>query len=137
MIVIDTCGWLEYFTDGPNANFFSTPIRDNSRIIIPTIVLYELWKKISRERGEDEAIDLVAQLKRYQIVPLDENLAISAAKISNERRIAMADSIVYATAKQYNAVLWTQDADFKNFNDVKYVEKKEQTHLSEGKEKDT
>jgi predicted nucleic acid-binding protein len=99
--------------------------------------LYELWKKISRERGEDEAIDLVAQLKRYQIVPLDENLAISAAKISNERRIPMADSIVYATAKQYNAVLWTQDADFKNFNDVKYVEKKEQTHLSEGKEKDT
>jgi predicted nucleic acid-binding protein len=124
MTIIDSCGWLEYFADGANADFFSTPIKDNSEIIVPTIILFETWKKISRERGEDKAIELVAQLKRYKIIPLDEELSISAAKVSNENNFAMADSIIYATAKKYNATLWTQDSDFKDFENVKYKEKK-------------
>lgn len=124
MIIIDSCGWLEYFADGVNADFFSTPIKDNSEIIVPTIILYETWKKISRERGEDKAIELVAQLKRYKIIPLDEELSIAAAKISNENNFAMADSVIMATAKKYNATLWTQDSDFKDFENVKYIEKK-------------
>jgi len=131
MIIIDTSGWLEYFTGGTNSKFFSTPIKNNSKIIVPTIILYELWKKISRERGEDKAVELVAQLKRYDIIPLDESLSISAAKISNEYKIAMADSIIYATAKKYNATLWTQDADFKDFENVKYIEKSNKSGLNE------
>jgi predicted nucleic acid-binding protein len=124
MNIIDSCGWLEYFADGVNADFFLTPIKDNSEIIVPIIILYETWKKISRERGEDKAIELVAQLKRYKIIPLDEELSISAAKISHENNFAMADSIIYATAKKYNATLWTQDSDFKDLENVKYIEKK-------------
>ncbi len=124
MTIIDSCGWLEYFANGANADFFSNPIKDNSEIIVPTIILYEIWKKISRERGEDKAIELVAQLKRYKIIPLDEELSISAAKVSSENNFAMADSIIYATAKKYNAALWTQDSDFKDVENVKYIEKK-------------
>lgn len=124
MTIIDSCGWLEYFADGANADFFSTPIKANSEIIVPTIILYETWKKISRERGEDKAIELVAQLKRYKIIPLDEELSISAAKVSNENNFAMVNSIIYAIAKKYNATLWTQDSDFKDFENVKYIEKK-------------
>ena len=124
VVLIDSCGWLEYLTDGANADFFSTPILAQSKIIVPTIIIYELWKKIVRERGEEIALEVTAQLKRFDIVPLDENLSISAAKISLELRIPMADSIIYATAQKNEAVLWTQDADFKGFRDVKYIEKK-------------
>lgn len=124
MIVIDSSGWLEYFIAGPNSKFFAEPIKNNPEIIIPTIVIYELWKKISREKGENKAIEVVAQLKRYEIVPLDESLSISAAKLSSQYKMAMADSIIYATAKKYNATLWTQDSDFKDFENVKYIEKK-------------
>jgi predicted nucleic acid-binding protein len=121
--LIDSCGWLEYFTDGPNVDFFSAPILAQSKIIVPTIVIYELWKKIVREQGEEIAIEITAQLKRFDIVPLDESLSISAAKISLEHKLPMADSIIYATAQKHKAVLWTQDADFKDFTDVKYIEK--------------
>ena len=81
MIIIDSSGWLEYFIAGPNSKFFAAPIKNNTKIIVPTIVIYELWKKISREKGENKAIEVVAQLKRYEIVPLDESLSISAANI--------------------------------------------------------
>ena len=104
-------------------NFFAKAIKNNPNIIIPSIILYELWKKISREKGEDTAIEIVAQLKRFEIVPLDETLSIYAAQISSEYKLAMADSIIYATAKKYNAILWTQDSDFKNLKDVRYIEK--------------
>jgi len=124
MTIIDSSGWLEYFIGGPNSDFFSKAIKNNPEIIIPAIILYEIWKKIAREKGEDTAIELVAQLKRYEIVPLDENLSIYAAKISSEYRLAMADSIIYATAKKYNAILWTQDSDFKDLKNVRYIEKK-------------
>lgn len=123
MIVIDSSGWLEYFIAGPNSKFFAAPIKNDPKIIVPTIVIYELWKKISREKGENKAIEVVAQLKRYESVPLDESLSISAAKISSQYKIAMADSIIYATAQKYNATLWTQDSDFKDFENVKYIEK--------------
>lgn len=103
--------------------FFAEPIQNATDMIVPSIVLYELWKKISREQGEDHALELVAQLKRYAVIPLDENLAISAATISNKYRIPMADSIVYATAQKYNATVWTQDVDFKDLRGVKYKEK--------------
>jgi predicted nucleic acid-binding protein len=124
MILIDTSGWLEYFSNGPNADFFANAIKNDSNIIIPTIILYELWKKILREEGEDKAVEFVAQLKRFEVVPLDENLSISAATISCEYKLAMADSIIYATAKKYNAILWTQDSDFKTLKNIKYIEKK-------------
>ncbi len=137
MTIIDTSGWLEYFTSGPNSDFFSTAIKKDPNIIVPTIILYELWKKISREKGEDKAIELVAQLKRYEIVPLDESLSISAAKISNEYKIPMADSVIYATLKKYNATLWTQDSDFKDFENVRYIEKKDNSESKESTQEGT
>ncbi|MCP4219809.1 MAG: type II toxin-antitoxin system VapC family toxin [bacterium] len=124
MIVVDSSGWLEYFAKGDNSHIFAEQIISNPDMVIPTIIYYELWKKISRERGEKTAINIMAQLQRYEIIPLDETLSILAANISNTFKLAMADSIIYATAQKYNAVLWTQDSDFKDLDNVEYVEKK-------------
>ena len=122
MNLIDSSGWLEYFSDGPNADVFTEPIIASSEpIIIPTIIIYEIFKKVLSERREDAAIQTVAQLKKYRSIPLDENIALSAAKISYDRKIPMADSIIYASAKRYDAVVWTQDEDFKDLPNVKYI----------------
>lgn len=123
MTIVDSCGWMEYFADGPNASFFSEPIQNATDMIVPSIVLYELWKKISQEQGEERATEIVAQLKRYDVISLDENLAISAAAVSNKYKIPMADSIVYATAQKYNASIWTQDSDFEGLKGVKFKAK--------------
>ncbi len=124
MILVDSSGWLEYFAKGANSLFFAEQIKSNPDILIPTVIYYEIWKIISREKGEKTAIDIVAQLQRYSIIPLDEGLAILAANISNKFKLSMADSIIYGTAVKYNAVLWTQDVDFKNLDNVEYIEKK-------------
>ena len=125
MNIIDSSGWLEYFTDGPRANFFAEAITSANpeNIIVPAIVIYEVFKKILHEKDEFTALQVVAQLKRYHIVSFDEDIAMSAAKISESYKIPMADSIIYATAKKYDAWIWTKDDDFKNLPKVKYCEK--------------
>ncbi len=91
---------------------------------MPTICIYEVFKKILTERGEEMAIRITAQLKKYRVVSLDENIAMIAAKISYEQRIPMADSVIYATARTFNATVWTQDEDFKELPNVKYIRKR-------------
>lgn len=124
MNIIDSSGWLEYFTDGANAEFFSRIILDRSkRIIIPSIIIYEVFKKILTDRDEATALKTVAQLQKYQIESIDEGTAMAAAKISAEHKIPMADSMIYAVARKYKAVLWTQDEHLKGLPDVKYTRK--------------
>jgi predicted nucleic acid-binding protein len=126
MILIDSSGWLEYFADGPNARSFAEAILHHQPqdILVPTIIMYELFKKIALERGENIAIYLVGQLKTFCIIPLEEDIAITAAKVSMMHRLPMADSIIYATAQKYNAVVWTQDEDFKKLPGTKFIQKK-------------
>ena len=122
MNLVDSSGWIEYFSDGKNAGFFAGPIlNEKVPLIIPTIILYEVFKKILNERGEETALQIIAQLDRFQTVPLDETLALEAARISHEMKISMADSVIWATALRFNATLWTADEHFKPFPDVKYV----------------
>ena len=124
MNVVDSSGWLEYFIDGANADFFSPAIEDDENLIVPTISLYEVFKKILVQRGQEEALEVVALMYSGKVVDLTREIALNAAKISFEMKLPMADSIMLATSRTENATLWTQDEHFKGLQGVKYVEKK-------------
>ncbi|MDO9300300.1 MAG: type II toxin-antitoxin system VapC family toxin [Anaerolineales bacterium] len=124
MNVVDSSGWIEYFAQGENASFFVPPIQDLERLIVPTICIYEVFKRLLAERDEDSALLAVGIMSHGREVELDRNLALEAAQISRELKLAMADSIILATARAYNAALWTQDEHFKGLPDVQYIEKK-------------
>jgi len=124
MNVVDSSGWIEYFVNGKNVNFFTSPIRDTDNLLIPTICLYEVFKRILLKLGEDAALQSTGIMSLGTIIELDRDIAIHAAKISLELKLAMADSIILATARAKNATLWTQDEHFQDLEDVKYIEKK-------------
>ena len=112
MNVVDSSGWLEYFAGGPNANFFAKPIESTAQLVVPTLSLYEVFKKIAHQRGDGDALQAVAVMQQGRVVDLSSTLALSAAKLSLQLSIPMADSVILATARATDAVLWTQDADF-------------------------
>ena len=123
MNVVDTSGWLEYFTEGKNAAFFAPAIEETENLVVPVICVYEVFKKIYQEQGQGVAELRVADLYKGQIIDLTAPIALSAAKISAETKLPMADSIILATAREYQANLWTQDEHFKDLPDVQYVKK--------------
>ena len=125
MNVVDSCGWLEYFADGPNADFFAPAVENISELLVPSISVYEVFKRVLQQRGEGDALQAIAALTQGRVVELDTALALGAAKISVELRLPMADSVMLATARAHNATLWTQDADFENIEGVQYVRKKD------------
>ena len=112
MRVVDSSGWIEYFTDGPLASEFEPLLTEPAVLITPTIVVFEVYKLIKRERSEAEALLAVAQMRKTRVIPLTESLALLAADLGIEHRLAMADSVVYATAQAYEAELATADSDF-------------------------
>ncbi len=120
MNVVDSSAWLEYLADGPNAEHFSDPLIDVDKLIVPTICIYEVYKAVLRQRGEDAALQAVALMNQGITVNLTDDLALQATKISLEYKIPMADSIILATARAHKAILWTQDRDFKDMENVKY-----------------
>lgn len=124
MNVVDSSGWLEYFADETNADFFAQTIEDVEQLIVPAITLYEVFKRVYQQRGEGDALQAVAMMEQGQVVELDSPLALSAAKLSLDLKLPMADSIILATARQYNATLWTQDADFQEIESIQYIAKK-------------
>ena len=124
MNVVDSSGWLEYFADGPNAAFFASPIDDTTELLVPSVSLYEVFKRVLQQRDETEALKAVALMQQGRVVDLNVSLSLSAARISIKESLPMADSIILATARMYNAVLWTQDADFSSIAGVKYTVKK-------------
>jgi predicted nucleic acid-binding protein len=123
MNVVDSSGWLEYFADAPNADFFAPVIEDTSELIVPSISVYEVFKKVLQERGEGDALQSVATMTQAEVVGLDTTLALNAARLSVELRLPMADSIMLATARMVGATLWTQDADFEGLEGVQYIRK--------------
>ena len=124
MNVVDSSGWIEYFANGANADFFDSPILDTENLIVPTICLYEVFKRVLLILGDDKALKTIGQMSLGAIADLDRNIAMQAAQISLETKLAMADSIILATARGYNATLWTQDEHFINLEGVRYIEKK-------------
>ena len=124
MNVVDSSGWLEYFADGSNAAFFAPAIEATRELLVPTLSLYEVFKRVLQQRDEGEALQAVALMQQGQVVDLTAAVALSAAKASIERRLPMADSIMLVTARLHGATFWTQDADFKDVEGVKYVARK-------------
>ncbi len=124
MNIVDSSCWLEYFAGSRVGDEVSSVIEDTEHLLVPSIIVYEVFKKLILELDEDRAIFAVAHMKQGHIVNLDTDLAIYAAKIGKDNKLAMADSIIYAITKKYNALLWTQDKHFKDLKSVKYFEKK-------------
>ncbi len=120
MNVVDSSAWLEYFAGGPNAGFFAESIESTDRLIVPTLCLFEVFKRLLHQKTEAAALQAMAAMRQGTVVDLDANLALAAAKISHEEQLPMADSIILATARAHDATLWTQDADFKGKQGVKY-----------------
>lgn len=123
MILVDSCGWLEYFTEGPQADKYYAYLKKTHEVIVPTIVLYEVYKKIKKETSEEQALLAVAQMQSGVVVQLKESTALSAADHSLQFSLPMADAIVYATAKAENALLVSSDEHFKGLEQVEFIEK--------------
>lgn len=120
MNIIDSSGWLEYFSDGPNATHYLPPLNDTSSLIVPVITIYEVFKVVLRESSENEAFQAVAAMLKGKIIDLNANIAMDASKLSLQHNLPMADSIILATARAYNCVIWTQDSDFQHIEGVNY-----------------
>ena len=127
MNLVDSSAWLEYLANDPNAEYFSAPLEDTGNLLVPTICIYEVFKAVLRQRSEDAALQTVALMMQGTTIDLTDELALKAAKISLKYQIPMADSIILATARTHQAVLWTQDKDFKDIENVNYFPKQRKT----------
>lgn len=125
MNIVDTSGWLEFFTGTSRAKYFEKIIQDTNNLLVPTICTYEVFKKISNDFSEDEAIKAVGHMKMGKVIDIDFEISVLAAKISKENKIPMADSMIYACCQKNKATLYTQDEDFEKLPNVKYYRKKE------------
>lgn len=117
--VVDSSGWLEYLADSPQAVHFEQALQDTENLIVPVITIYEVFKKVLRERGEGDALLVASQMQSGTVIDLDPTLALEAAR----HPLPLADSIIYATAMSHGATLWTQDEHFQNLPDVRYFPK--------------
>ncbi len=122
MNVVDSSAWIAFFKDEPNAEKFAGPISITDKLVVPSITLTEVFKFICRHQDGHHALAAISQMKKGIVVPLQSNLAVAAAEIGLKLQLPLADSIIYATAKRFDAVLWTQDVDFKNLPGVKYFQ---------------
>jgi predicted nucleic acid-binding protein len=122
--VVDSSGWLEYFAGGANASFFAPSIKATDTLVVPTICMYEVFKRLLTQRGEEDALQAIGIMSIGILADLTREIAVNAAYISSDLQIAMADSIILATARAHNAILWTQDADFEGMDGVQYMGKK-------------
>lgn len=123
MNVVDSSGWLEYFADGPNADVFAPAIEDTAELIVPAITIYEVFKRILQQRSEGEALLAVATMSQGTVVDVDVSIAMVAARLSHEKKLPMADSLILATARAREATLWTQDEHFDGLENVVYRRK--------------
>lgn len=124
MNVVDSSGWLEYFIDGKNADFFAQVVEDMANVVVPTISIYEVFKRTLISKNRDDALETIAMMYDGLVVDLDSETALMAAELSYELKLPMADSIILATARAHDATLWTQDEHLKDIEGVKYIEKK-------------
>jgi predicted nucleic acid-binding protein len=123
MNIVDSSGWLEYFAQGANAGLFAPVIQETDSLIVPAICMYEVFKRMLDQRGEEDALQAIGVMSLGIISDMTQEIAINAAQISAELNIPMADSVILATARKYHAVLWTQDIDFDGLIGVNYFSK--------------
>ncbi len=122
--VVDSSAWLAYFADEPSAKAFAGAIEDTDALVVPTICLAEVFKIVARQRGEGDALQAIAVMQQGRFVPLDGDLALAAAMVGARHKLPLAGSIVYATARQFDAIVWTQDEDFDGLPNARYFRKR-------------
>ena len=123
MNLVDSSGWLEYFTDDKNSKYFAPAIENTKKIIVSTINLYEVYKKILQESNENNAIEALGLMQQAKVVDVTNTSSIQVARTSYEYKIPMVDSLIYTTGRLNDAVVWTQDYDFKKLEGVKFIKK--------------
>ena len=123
MNLVDSTGWLEYFVDGKNAALFAPIIEKTEELIVSPVTIFEIFKKILLEKDEHAAMATVVFMQQARVIEISSMIALQAAKISYEKKLPMADSLIYATARMHDAIVWTQDAHFKSLDGVKYFDK--------------
>lgn len=121
MNVVDSSGWIEFFTDSPNAAFFAEPLDDLEALVVPTICILEVFRFLLRNRNEADALQAVAAMRAGQVVDLDAELALLAGQLGVELGLPLADSVVYATGQRMGATVWSQDADFDGLENVRFI----------------
>ena len=124
MNVVDSSAWLEYLANGANAGYFAPAIEAVDQLLVPAIVIYEVFRRVLQQRGEDAALQAVALLHQGEIVAVDSALALYGARLGAEHKLPLADSLVYATGRLRNAIVWTQDADLAELPEVRYRAKR-------------
>ena len=124
MNIVDSSGWLAFFADETNAKHFLLPLKDTASLVVPAVTIYEVFKVVLRESNENKALQAAVAMQKGKVIDLTATLAIDASKLSLQHGLPMADSIILATAQVFNATIWTQDSDFKNFSGVNYFPKK-------------
>ncbi len=123
MNLVDSSAWLAYFADEPTADYFAEAIEESDLLVVPSVCIYEVFKVVLRERGEDDAFSAIAAMEQGSVIDLDANLAMEVALVGLEEGLAFADSVIYTIAKKHNATLWTQDAHFSSKPGVQYKAK--------------
>jgi|SRR3954464_14608190 predicted nucleic acid-binding protein len=124
MNLVDSSAWLEYFADGPNAQFFAPAIENTTELIVSTVNVYEVFRRVLQQRDENAALRAVAAMEQGRLIEVDEAIALHAAQLAVRYKLPMADSMILATARAYDALLWTQDADFEGIEGVRYRPKR-------------
>lgn len=123
MNVVDSSAWLAWFANDASAQSLEKPIEDTQSLLVPSICVTEVFKVVARQRGEGDALQAIAVMHQGELVPLDGDLAVSAALLGLKHKLPLADSIVYATAQSRGATLWTQDEDFEDLPQVRFFRK--------------
>ena len=124
MNIVDSSGWLEYFANGANADFFAPAIEDAEQLVVPSMSIYEVFKRVLQQREESDAVRAIAVMEQGTVADLTSSLALIAARLSLQHRLPLADSVILATARAHTATLWTQDADFRGIEGVRHIERK-------------
>ena len=124
MNIVDSSGWLEYFADSSNADFFAPAIEATEELVVPSITLYEVFKRVLEQRGHDDALQAVAAMQQGRVIGLDASLALYAGQLGDELKLPLADAAILATARRHDAILWTQDSDFCDLPQVEYRKKR-------------
>jgi len=124
MFIVDSCGWLEWYTDGDLADEYRQYLEKKDQLLVPAIVLYEVYKIMKREAGEEKALLAFGHMKNSEVISFDENLALQAADLSLLHNLAMADAIVYATACRKSCKLITSDKDLMGLPEVTFISSK-------------
>jgi len=121
VILVDSCGWLEYLADGTNAGAYAKALEKLNGVLVPTICIHEVFKKVLQERGEGPALEVAALMQRGSVVELNATIAMNAAKLGSELGLPLADSVILATARAHRVPVWTQDAHFKGLPGVRFI----------------